>query len=182
MPGVVHHGPYPAAIAVCRDVLEESHAACVVLNGSRGWDEQSDLNLIVIHGAAADSGRPGGAVARDRERHYRDSFDEQYSLESGAEVVTPDRYDDGRRTLNHPMARAARHGLVFPREPGIEDRYHHDGGWGHEFQSDLNQLEQYAECGCELVVTDSVQDLPDLWRCPEIDRDAVWQRILDLSG
>ena len=83
MPGVVHHGPDPAASAVCRDVLEESHAACVVLNGSRGWDEQSDLNLIVIHGAAADSGRPGGAVARDRERHYRDSFDEQYSLESG---------------------------------------------------------------------------------------------------
>ena len=58
MPGVVHHGPDPAAIAVCRDVLEESHAEGVVLHGSRGWDEQSDLNLIVIHGAAADSGRP----------------------------------------------------------------------------------------------------------------------------
>ena len=105
MPGVVHHGPDPAAIAVCRDVLEESHAACVVLNGSRGWDEQSDLNLIVIHGATADSGRPGGAVARDRERHYRDSLDEQSNLESGVGVVTLGHYNAGRRTLNHPMAR-----------------------------------------------------------------------------
>ena len=76
----------PGRHRVCRDVLEESHAEGVVLHGSRGWggwDEQPDLNLIVIHGAAADDGRPGGAVARDRERHYRDSLDEQYNLESG---------------------------------------------------------------------------------------------------
>ena len=107
MPGVVRQGPNLAAIAVCRDWLEESHAACVVLHGSRGWDEQSDLNLIVVHGAAGDRGKPGGAVERARERHYWDSLDEQSNLESGAGVVTPGHYNAGRRTLNHPMARAA---------------------------------------------------------------------------
>ena len=58
----------------------------------------------------------------------------------------------------------------------------HDGGWSHEFQSDLDQLEQYAEYGCELVVTDYVRDLPELWRCLEVDRDALWRRISELSG
>ena len=51
MPGVVRQGPDPAAIAVCRDWLEESHTERVILHGSRGcggWDEQSDLNLIVV--------------------------------------------------------------------------------------------------------------------------------------
>ena len=58
----------------------------------------------------------------------------------------------------------------------------HDGGWSHEFQSDLDQLEQYAEYGCELVVADYVRDLPELWRCLEVDRDALWRRILEVSG
>ena len=87
-------------------------------------------------------------MARDRERHYRDSFDEQYSLESGAEVVTPDRYDDGRRTLNHPMARAARHGLIFPREQGTEGRYRHDGDTCNEWDVvTMERLEMAAEYG-----------------------------------
>ena len=41
--------------------------------------------------------------------------------------MTPDCYAARRRTLNHPMARAARHGLIFPREQGTEGRYRHDG-------------------------------------------------------
>ena len=57
LPEVVHQGPDPAAVAVCREVLAESGAECVILHGSRGWggwDEQSDLNVIVIHHAAGD--------------------------------------------------------------------------------------------------------------------------------
>ena len=63
LPEVVHQGPDPAAVAVCREVLAESGAECVILHGSRGWggwDEQSDLNLIVVQRVAADrAGRHG---------------------------------------------------------------------------------------------------------------------------
>ena len=37
LPEVVHQGPDPAAVAVCREVLAESGAECVILHGSRGW-------------------------------------------------------------------------------------------------------------------------------------------------
>ena len=33
LPEVVHQGPDPAAVAVCREVLAE----CAILHGSRGW-------------------------------------------------------------------------------------------------------------------------------------------------
>ena len=61
-------------------------------------------------------------------------------------------------------------GVVYPMRSTVEMAQlirEHDGGWSHEFQSDLDQLEQYAECGCELLVTDYVRDLPscgDAWR------------------
>ena len=58
----------------------------------------------------------------------------------------------------------------------------HDGGWIHEFKSGLDRTDQYAECGCELVVTDPVRDLPELWRRLEIDPDALWERIRELCG
>ena len=81
LPEVVHQGPDPAAVAVCREVLAESGAECVILHGSRGWggwDEQSDLNVIVIHHAAGDEverERLCGDVVRVKERLYRDSSD-----------------------------------------------------------------------------------------------------------
>ena len=187
-------------------------------------------------------------------------------------MVTPEDYAARRRTLNHTMARAARAGTIFPKEPGTEERYRHDGdtsnewelitrerlrlaaswnrnhavlqemhrafeeqrggrysridaemaggsthmllwhsgaallsilgviypmrstvemarlvhehdgGWSHRFQSDLERIEQYAECGCELVVTEPVTNLPELWENLEADREALWRRILYLSG
>ena len=74
LPEVVHQGPDAAAVAVCREVLAESGAECVILHGSRGWggwDEQSDLNVIVIHHAAGDEverERLCGEVVRVKER------------------------------------------------------------------------------------------------------------------
>ena len=65
-------------------------------------------------------GRPGRAM----DCHYRDSFYEQYSLEKGLDVVTLDHYDAWGRTVNHHMARAARNGLIFPREPGLQVSLH----------------------------------------------------------
>ena len=50
LPAVIHPGPDPAAIALCRDLVAETDAEAVVLFGSRatgGWDEQSDLDMIV---------------------------------------------------------------------------------------------------------------------------------------
>jgi predicted nucleotidyltransferase len=277
MPRVVHQGPDPSALAVCREVLDETGAECVILHGSRGWggwDEQSNLDLVVIHhDAVSDKGELEARVERAKERHYRDSLEDQLNLDDGTELVTPERYDAWRRTLNDHIARAARHGRIFPKEPGTEERYRHggdtsnewelvtrerlrgaversrgieslqrlyrerpdihdshhcrlcvhtiegrnahmllwlsgaallsilgvvypmrsaaemarlipehDAGWDHEFQSDLDRTDQYAECGCELVVTDPIRNLPELWRTLEIDRDALWQRILELSG
>ena len=274
LPEVVHQGADPAAVAVCREVLAESGAECVILHGSRGWggwDEQSDLNVIVIHHAAGDEverDRLRGEVVRVKERRYRDSSDYKADLESGPDIVTPEDYAAQRRTLNHTMARAARAGTIFPKEPGVEGRYRHDGdtsnewelvtaerlrlaasrnrdlavlqemhrgleeqrdgrysgvdaqmggrsahmllwhsgavllsilsviypmrstvemaplvderdgGWSRRFQSDMERIEQYAECRCELVVTEPLTNLPELWE----DREALWRRILDLSG
>ena len=250
----------------------------VILHGSRGWggwDEQSDLNVIVIHHAAGDEverDRLRGEVVRVKERRYRDSSDYKADLESGPDIVTPEDYAAQRRTLNHTMAHAARAGTIFPKEPGAEGRYRHDGdtsnewelvtrerlrlaasrnrelgilremhrgraeqrhgryspidaqmagrsahmmlwhsgaallsilgviypmrstveiarlvqehdgSWSHRFQSDLVRIEQYAECGCELVVTEPLTNLPELWENLEADRNALWRRILDLSG
>ncbi len=274
LPEVVHQGADPAAVAVCREVLAESGAECVILHGSRGWggwDEQSDLDVIVIHHAAGDEverDRLRGEVVRVKERRYRDSSDYKADLESGPDIVTPEDYAAQRRTLNHSMARAARAGTIFPKEPGVEGRYRHDGdtsnewelvtaerlrlaasrnrdlavlqemhrgleeqrdgrysgvdaqmagrsahmllwhsgaaflsilsviypmrstvemaplvderdgGWSRRFQSDMERIEQYAECRCELVVTEPLTNLPELWE----DREALWRRILDLSG
>ena len=277
-PEVVHQGPDPAAVAVCRELLAESGAECVILHGSRGWggwDEQPDLNVIVIHHAVGDEverDRLRGEAVRVKERLYRDSSDYKADLESGPDIVTPEDYAAQRRTLNHTMAHAARAGTIFPKEPGVEGRYRHDGdtsnewelvtrerlrlaasrnrdlavlremhrgleeqrggrysgvdaqmagrtahmllwhsgaallsilgviypmrstvemarlvderdgGWSHRFQSDLVRIEQYAECWCELVVTEPLTNLPELWENLEADREALWRRILDLSG
>ena len=58
----------------------------------------------------------------------------------------------------------------------------HDAGWSHEFQSDLAQIDQYSDCGCEVVVTDPIDDVPAMWRDLESDRIALWERIRALSG
>ena len=47
LPAVIHPGPDPAAITLCRDLVAQTDAEAVVLFGSRaagGWDEQSDLD------------------------------------------------------------------------------------------------------------------------------------------
>ena len=76
-------------------------------------------------------------------------------------------------------------GVIYPMRSTVEMArlvQEHDGSWSHRFQSDLVRIEQYAECGCELVVTEPVTNLPELWEDLEADREALWQRILDLSG
>ena len=276
LPAVIHPGPDPAAIDLCHDLVAQTDAEAVVLFGSRasgGWDEQSDLDMIIIHGGADDDDRRkalGEALADLRERHYpgyRDHDSPHHGAADGLMIETSQNYHAHRRTLNHVVARAAREGRVFAGDPGAADSYRHDGdtsnewelvtlerfrraaeeassldyvrrswldrsrrspvlnamrgrnahgllwnsgaallsilgviyprdsvaetavaismhdaGWDHRFRSDLAQIDQYAYCGCEVVVTDPIDDVPAMWRDLEIDRAALWERIRELSG
>ena len=276
MPAVVHQGPDPAAIDLCRDLVAQTDAEALVLFGSRaggGWDEQSDLDMIIIYDGADDDDRRkalGPALADLRERHYpgyRDHDSPHHGVAEGLMIETSQSYHAGRRTLNHVIARAAREGRVCTGDPGAEDAYRHDGdvsnewelvtlerfrraaeeagdlthlrrswldrsrrspvlnampgrnahgllwnsgaallsilaviyprdsvaemavaigrhdaGWNHRFRSDLERIDQYAYCGCEVVVTDPIDDVPAMWRDLEVDRDALWERIRQLSG
>ena len=283
LPAVVHPGPDPAAIALCRDLAAQTDVEAVILFGSRasgGWDDQSDLDTIVVHDAAdSEDGRKavGRTLVQLKDRHYpgyRDRKSPHHRVQDGQMHRTPAGYIAGRRTLNHVIARAAREGRIFTRDPGAEVRFRHDGdtsnewelvtserlrraarvhdgfqaqrthfpwyaegdppdrrhrsnvhtnqgrdahgllwnsgaallfilgviyprdsvaemtaaiarhdaGWNHRFRSDLVQIDQYSDCGCEVVVTDPIDDVPTMWRDLEIDRDALWERIRQLSG
>ena len=49
-------------------------------------------------------------------------------------VETPQHYHARRRTRNHVIARAAREGRIFTRDPGAEDSYRHDGDVSNEWE------------------------------------------------
>ena len=284
MPVVSHPGPDPAAIALCRDLVAEAAVDCAILFGSRargGWDEQSDLDIIVIHQRVGDEGEERSVVDhtmdRLRELHYPGYLGYEsphHGVVDGLMVETPEGYRAHRRTLNDVIARAAWERLVFCKEPGTEHRYRHDGNvsnewelvtrerprraasthrgiealrgfapwysegdpparrhrtnvhtnqgrdaysllwnsgaallsilgavyhrdsvaevarsivehdasWRHDFRSDLNRIDQYSGCGCEVVVTDPIDDVPAMWRELDVDRDGLWERIRELSG
>ena len=277
LPAVVHPGPDPAATDLCRDLVAHTNVEAVVLFGSRaigGWDEQSDLDMIGVHSAADDSDDRSKALGRTladlKECHYsgyRDYDSPHHGVVDGLMIETTENCHAYRRTLNHVIARAAREGRVFTRDPGAEDSYRHDGdvsnewdlvtlerfkwvceeagdldyvrrswldrsrlspvlnamrgrnahgllwdsgaallsilgviyprdsvaetaaaiarhdaGWSHAFRSDLDRIDQYSSCGCEVVVTDPIDDIPAMWRDLEIDRGALWERIRQLSG
>ncbi len=58
----------------------------------------------------------------------------------------------------------------------------HDAGWTHDFRSNLDRIDQYDGCGCEVVVTDPINDVPAMRRDLQVDRGALWDRIRDLTG
>ena len=75
--------------------------------------------------------------------------------------------------------------VVYPRDSVAETArsiVEHDAGWRHDFRSNLDRIDQYSDCGCEVVVTDPIDDVPAMWRELESDRDALWDRIRELSG
>ena len=277
MPAVVHLGPDPAAVALCRDLVAETDAEAVILFGSRatgGWDEQSDLDAIIIDQGASDGGEERSTILdflwQLRERHYpgyRDYHNPHHGVVDGQMAKSPGEYAAGRCTLNHVMARAAREGRIFTGDPSAADGFrhdgdvsnewelvtkerlreareancglaglslmwrhrpltgtvvtttagrnahgllwhsgaallsilgviyprdsvvemataiaHHDAGWSHRFRSDLARIDQYSGCGCEVVVTDPIDDVPAMWRDLEADRNTLWERIRELSG
>ena len=48
-----------------------------------------------------------------------------------------------------------------------------DPGWTHRFASDLDCLDQYNYCACEVVVTSPIDDLDAMWEALETDRKAL---------
>ena len=277
LPEVVHPGPDPRAAALAEDLAQQPAVQAVILGGSRytgGWDEQSDLDLVVILEDSVDEEESRKHVAKAliglKERYYPGYTDWQHpdhGVEHGEWPVSMEYYLRHRRTVNHPMAQAARQGRIIPREPGTEDRYRHDGdtsnewdlvtlpklkraatenrvtadlkelfnrnlhstlnvysiqgrnaywllwssgsaimsllgimhpnrslvamaetlrerdpGWNHRFASDLDCLDQYNYCACEVVVTEPIADLQVMWEALERDRNALWRRIEELSG
>ena len=142
-PAVIHPDPDPAAINLCRDLAAETDAEAVVLFGSRaggGWDEQSDLDMIIVHPAAAEDNRRkvlGQTLARLGERHYPGHGDydsPHHGVADGLMVETPQNYHACSRTLNHVIARAAREGRILTKDPRDADAFRHDGDVSNEWE------------------------------------------------
>ena len=143
LPAVIHPGPDPAAFDLCRDLASETDAQAVVLFGSRaagGWDEQSDLDMIIVR-PAAESGEGREAIRRAlvelRERHYPgcdDYHSPHHGVAEGLMVETPQHYHARRRTRNHVIARAAREGCIFTRASRDADAFRHDGDVSNEWE------------------------------------------------
>lgn len=160
LPAVVHPGPDPAAIDLCQDIAAEA----VVLFGSRangGWDDQSDLDMIVIGAVADHDDRRkalGWTLADLKERHYpgyRDYDSSHHGVAGGLMIETPQNYHAGRRTLNHVIARAAREGRVFTGDPVAADSYRHDGDDSNEWE--LVTLERFRRAAEEAGDLDYVR-------------------------
>ena len=144
LPKVIHPDPDPAVRAFCRDLAYKTDAAAVVLFGSRaagGWDEQSDLDMIIVHPAADDEDDRrkvlGRILAELRERHYPGHVEydsPHHGVADGLMIETPQHYHAGRRTLNHVIARAAREDRIFTKDPSAASGFLHDGDvcneWG----------------------------------------------------
>ena len=75
--------------------------------------------------------------------------------------------------------------VIYPRGSVLEIAQaiaENDPDWSHQFESDLDCRDQYAGCGCEVVVTNPIRNLSALRRDLEADRDALWERIRELCG
>ena len=156
LPRVVHPEPDERAIPLCEDLVKEPTVQAAILGGSRhhgGWDEQSDLDIIVILEDSDDGEETERAarmaLAELKERHYpgyRDYNHPDHEVGHGHIVVSMEYFLSHRRTLNDPMSQAARQGRIFAKEPGAEGKYRHDGDTSNEWELvTRRKLERAAE-------------------------------------
>ena len=178
MPAITHAGPDPNAIALCQDLMAQAPVDCAILFGSRalgGWDDQSDLDIIVIHQVAGDDAQQpnvvGLTINQLRQLHYPGYLDydsPHHEVMHGLMLQTPDNYRSRRRTQNHVMARAAREGLVFCKKPGNEHRYHHDGDVSNEWELVTRERLRRAASANRMLA-----DIPRFWPPHPVDRHNV---------
>ena len=144
MPKVVHLDPDPRAVPLCQDLVEDPAVQAVILNGSRyrgRWDEQSDLDILVILEDGADQEEvkkaAAEALAKVKERHYpgyQDWKNPDHGVGESGWIVSMDYFVTHRRTHNHPMAQAATQGRIFARNPDDAQKYEHDGDTSNEWE------------------------------------------------
>ena len=155
LPRVVHPEPDERATPLCQELVQHPAVQAAILSGSRyhgGWDEQSDLDIIVIL-EDSDDGEESEKAARmalaDLKEHYypgyRDRNHPDHEVEHGHIVVSMEYFLTHRRTLNDPMSQAARQGRIFTKKPGADQRYQHDGDTSNEWELvTLRKLERAA--------------------------------------
>ena len=171
LPRVVHPEPDERATPLCEDLVKEPTVQAAILGGSRyhgGWDEKSDLDIIVIL-EDSDDGEETERAARLaladlKERHYpgyRDRTHPDHEVVHGHIVVSMEYFLSHRRTLNDPMSQAARQGRIFTREPGAEGKYRHDGDASNEWDLvTLGKLQRAARENRSIPAMREVFDLP----------------------
>ena len=128
MPKVVHPEPDERATPLCEELVKVPAVQAVILGGSRyrgGWDEQSDLDIIVILEEQSDEeeNNKTARLALDdlKERYYPGYKDYQHpdhEVGHGHIVVSMEYFQAHRRTQNDPMSQAARQAVSLPRNQG----------------------------------------------------------------
>ena len=144
MPRVVHLDPDPRAVPLCQDLVQEPAVQAVILGGSRyrgRWDEQSDLDIMVILEDGSDAEElkraAAEALAELKERHYPgygDWRNPDHGIHESGWTVSMNYFLTHRRTHNHPMAQAAKQGRIFTKNPADAGKYQHDGDTSNEWE------------------------------------------------
>ena len=171
MPKVVHPEPDERATPLCQELAQEPTVQAAILGGSRyhgGWDEQSDLDIIVILEDSDDGEETEKAarlaLAELKERYYPGYTDYQHpdhEVEHGHIVVSMEYFLSHRRTLNDPMSQAARQGRIFTKKPGTDGKYRHDGDTSNEWELvTLRKLERAARENRRIPMIREIFDLP----------------------
>ena len=116
MPQMVHPDPDPNALALCWDLTAHPDTESVILFGSRatgGWDEQSDLDMIIIHPAPVDD--EGQREVYGSWMRLKNATTRAIGItpvptqevSSGHMAASPEDYRPRRRTLKDVKARAS---------------------------------------------------------------------------
>ena len=156
MPKLIHPEPDERAAPLCEELVKHPAVQAAILGGSRytgGWDEQSDLDIIVILEKPGDEEETRKAshlaLAELKERYYpgyRDYNHPDHEVGHGHIVVSLEYFLAHRRTLNDPMAQSARQSRIFTKKPGTEEKYRHDGDTSNEWELvTLRKLQRAAE-------------------------------------
>ena len=144
MPTVVHPDPDPRAILLCERLITHAVVQAVILGGSRctgGWDEQSDLDVVVIleeSGDPEEMEKTAALALADLKGTYYPGYEDwqnpDHAVEHGEWIVPVDYFLTNRRTVNHPMAQASQKGSIFTKKPEDTGRYRHDGDTSNEWE------------------------------------------------